>query len=335
MKELLERIREMLQAFRRPLNASGWVVLTVVITMSVALALDWIVSPSWIRRSAELLLVSISTAFVTRFIGGMGMFRDAIADVLGEDRWLDRRNDLADLWMRISRRIFMPGFTDLTPNSNDFLTAVNQSMNNILMRNQNDRAIYYQKDARREIHIEWKDREKRIVTVKDHCTVEIYPFDPRSGCVHKIEAQPCNEQDVSDIDSVLISVKIDGTEIPLHPRRDNTESGSMVFDVKIPAKKSTILERTIHYNQILDVDPAYFVLGGTSIVWGMSASITWADVGLHVVFEEVGVDKHFNPYGAQSSKRIGRRTWGALLAGQGFVLVILPVQASLAAVIPD
>jgi hypothetical protein len=64
------------------------------------------------QKVAGAALVGGFTALFTRFLAVIGMFRDAISEVMLDDRWLDRRNDLRQLWHRITRRVFMPGFHD-------------------------------------------------------------------------------------------------------------------------------------------------------------------------------------------------------------------------------
>ena len=126
-------------------------------------------------QTARLVLVGFAAAFFTRFFGSIGMYKDAISDLFREDTWLDRRNDLEDLWRDVTRRVFMPG-SDAS-GYKDMLHKVNEAMSQML-GDEKTRKPYFLRQARYDFYIGWKDKTKGIVDIEFNRQFDLYPFNP-------------------------------------------------------------------------------------------------------------------------------------------------------------
>ena len=129
----------------------------------------------WAVVGAKFIGVGASTALFTRFLGGMGLFKDAISDVLGDDKWLDRRNDLEDLLRRISRRLFLPGFQE-TSETTEFLSDFNNAIARMVMRSAVHRHGYYEIDVNRVVRVKWKDEAERTLEMTDTVNCDVVVF---------------------------------------------------------------------------------------------------------------------------------------------------------------
>jgi hypothetical protein len=263
---------------------------------------------------AKLVGVGASTALFTRFLGGMGLFKEAISDVLGEDKWLDRRNDLDDLWRRISRRIFLPGFIESNdPSASQFLEAINDAMTKTLLRSASVHHSYYSKDATRTIVIRWADEARRLITINDtlHCKISVFG---KKDDEYRIQCLPTSGNALNDYELKLVSAKLDKKSIVVTAPEDGVH--------RIPLKGGTshFISREIHLIQNLLKDPLVIVSSG-HVCWGMDVtivneiaelSLNWGESGMLGVFEKM----------KSEPRLIQLRTREVLLPTQGIYIVL-------------
>ena len=306
-------------SFRR---SASWIAIAVTFVVCFSLKhflFDFV--PAWASSMADVLLLGLTTSLFTRVFGGMGLFRDAIADVLGEDRWLDRRRDLDDLWCGITRRIALPGFKESADDSQLLLVALNKTMNKLIHK-PDQQVNYYQKDMSRRIEIGWADQEGRIIQIVDYLEAKIIPFDPSVKCRHDIIFAPSTGVDLAqnsiELREVSLSTGFGKAETPKPVDDGNRRRYS--FDLS--GRREYDFKRTIVSSQPLDDDPIYVVCAGRGVVLHLDAIIHVADKGLRISFMELGLEGEFKPVGPDRPDRIERRTEAALLSEQGFIIVV-------------
>jgi hypothetical protein len=115
-------------ASRQLRQAAPWIGITL--GLAICAGIIYFGAPSGAASIARLVFVGFTAALFTRFFGSIGMYKDAISDLFREDTWLDRRNDLEDLWRHVTRRVFMPG-SDASGYI-DMLEKVNGAMSQLL-----------------------------------------------------------------------------------------------------------------------------------------------------------------------------------------------------------
>ena len=312
---------DLMQALTEPLKAWGWIAVTILLVFCAVVVLAGYPVPTWLLRISQVTLVGASTALFTRFLGGMGMFRDAIADVLGEDRWLDRRNDLEDLWRRITRRIFLIGFREDAPDSKQFLDALNLSMTKAIHKPE-QRLNYYVKNAARRINVSWENEKTRMVRISDRMDCEVIPFNSNDECRYEFTFTSTTEETMETYGVKLSKLSLDGiakaeedlvlVKEPQRERRFLTMKGNSLYS----------LSRTTTSIQSIDADPI-FVFDSGRVIWGMNVVITVNAPGMRVSFEEIGLEGEFKLKHEDATKgEMERDTRGVLLPNQGFVIVM-------------
>jgi hypothetical protein len=304
-----------LNQLRRAKAALPYIAYVLVVATSGLVILFSSYFYEWIVVAAKLVGVGASTALFTRFLGGMGMFKDAISDVLGEDRWLDRRSDLPDLWRRITRRLFLPGY-DEKQSGPDFLGAFNNAVTKSMLRPAGLSHGYYEKEATRTIELSWKDRDKEILQLRDQlsCTVIVFSGKPEA---YSIKCSPTAGNAIEQYELGL-SASLDGAPVVM---KGSPEGGMLVYDIAIPnSNVGAKLQREINAVQIPSSDPTYYVICG-HITWGMTIIVINEAPGLKVSWEQIGVEGSFKPESVRS-KFIHLVTKDTLLPDQGVLLVL-------------
>jgi hypothetical protein len=352
---LMQYLKDIAQALRGPLRAIAYIVATVVLSGCLWLILEadriptnpppavW--SGAWFlllsAKLAYFVLIGTSTALVTRLLGGVGMFRDAISDVLGEDAWLDRRNDLEDLWRRITRRIFLPGFREDAPDAPQLLAALNDTMTQMVHKPA-QRVSYYAKDVKRRITVRWHNETARTVKMTDVLDCRIFPFEPHKGCIYEIYFTGTTGEPITDYSIQLTKLSIDEEEQDITKVKREQEGNWVRLLVELNGKRSYRLSRTLEIIQNIEADPIFVVAAGR-VVWGMSAIVFCDTPAIRINFEEVGVTRVFRAVRTDDANGgFERETNGALFPEQGFMFVmaakpqprggqVLAVQASSAA----
>jgi hypothetical protein len=270
----------------------------------------------WAIVGAKLIGVGASTALFTRFLGGMGMFKDAISDVLGEDRWLDRRSDLADLWRRISRRLFLPGFDENAAGSEEFLAEFNKAMTKTVLRSAGRYHGYYEKDARRVIELTWLDPENKILRLQDELRCDVIVFSQQTE-IYEIK---CTATAGLGIDSYKLSVTASVNNVTAKPSGDSAD-GRSIFRLEVPhTTNPNKFHRAIAAEQAPLTDPTYYVICG-HVTWGMNIIVRNRAPGLRVSWEEIGVDAGFSLEN-NSSDFLQLVSEDILFPDQGVILVL-------------
>lgn len=326
------------QALRGPLKAWAYILVTVLL-----LACLWIVveaekkppattsdqnSHGWasiaLAKIAYVVLIGASTAIFTRFLGGIGMFRDAIADVLGGDAWLDRRNDLEDLWRRITRRIFLPGFREEAKDSQEFLMALNEAMTEVVNRPER-RVNYYVKNFKRWVDIRWQNKEDGIVEIIDTLDFEVIPFDESIPCQYDMIVVGMAGGNMNEYKILLRELKINGDTKDVSKITSITKENRSRASIPLSGCSVYKVYKKTSYIQNLNSDPVFVAAAGR-VIWGMDSTITCKAEGLRINFEEVGVDGAFRPIRDDvDGGVIQRETRKVLLPEHGFLVVMAKI----------
>jgi hypothetical protein len=315
---------EKLRPLKGAMKAWPWIGLAVLVVLCLGVRYEKDRFPSWLPDGAYFILLGISTALFTRALGGMGVFRDAIADVLGGDRWLDRRNDLDDLWKRVTRRIFLPGFREDAPDAKGLLDALNLTMNKVI-HNPEQRVNYFRKRMRRRIEIGWADESKHIVQIEDFLECDVVPFDSRVGCQQDMIFIPTTGEKIDDYIIQLTFLEVNGYKQDVNKFKPVIEGNRARISIVLKDRPTHFLKRTMLYHQCIDDDPIFVVVAGRGVVWGLNATITVKAAGLRVNFEEVGLEGEFREVRADRAGNMERDTEAALLPEQGFQIVMATV----------
>jgi hypothetical protein len=316
--KLRQRLDDAERAFRGPLKVWAWIAVAIVGTICLGIVLFEQSVPTAFFRIAQIVLIGASTAAFTRFMASMGMFKDALADLMQEDAWIDRRNDVEKLWGRITRRIFLPGFREDAPHAGPLLDALNQTMGQLIKPEK--RADYFAKDMRRRIEISWFDEAGRIVEIVDYLESDIVPFRPDKGCSYEMEFTPTTGELIEDYYIAIRDLCIDNEPKDPDSYRAEIVNGVTKYSVKMEGKDRHFFSRTMIYRQNVDADPIFYVAAGR-VVWGMNAIITLSARGLRLNYEDIGIERAFRdvPHSATVTERDTR---AALLPDHGFIIVM-------------
>jgi hypothetical protein len=263
-----------------------------------------------------------------------------------DEKWINRRNDLEEVWGTITRHIFMPGFNSNVPEAKDLAEALRRTMSKSVLKPE-QQVNYYAKNMVRRITISWEDRAQNKVRIKDVMTTTIIPFDEKNGCDYEMIFSPTSNESIDDYTVRTEYVSVDGQDRKIEDctfvKSDNKSSAIIKLAGRDPR-----LSRAVTSIQSIESDPILVVCAGR-VVWGMQAIIHVQADGLRINFEEVGVDKCFLPDPAVASPpsssvtvqatpnclpEMAYFTKDALLPDQGFMIVMAQMPPSLPPTVP-
>lgn len=241
----------------------------------------------------------------------IGIFKQEIENVILESKFIEKRNDLPELWKKISRSIYKKKFPEI---SNDLQEII---LSSYFPTNHE----YYYDDAVISINVEEFDKDENIKYTQ-------------TFKVKVVLAEGLNEVEMSqnytldkgeDIDinnNTRLYYKIDGVDRMKEMQTEDTETDFKInrkFSLKVSNKKSFLLEVKEERKYCIKNDNIKLVRVN-NITKEMDVSISFPD-NLLVTFFNVGVIKRFEPKHIDNKNTISRiHKNGLILPQQGFGL---------------
>ena len=239
----------------------------------------------------------------------IGIFKQEIENVILESKFIEKRNDLPDLWKKISRTIYKKKFPAI---SNDLQEMI---LSSYFPTNHK----YYYEDAIISIDIEeldendiikytqtWKFNVVLAENIKEVTMYQNYTLDKGDN--------------INLNNSTRIYYKIDGIDEMDNMEFEDTETDFKInrrYSLKVSDKKTFILE-VKEERQYCIKDDNIKLFRVNSITKEMDVSISFPD-NIKVTFFNVGVIKRFEPKHVDHKNTISRiHKNGLILPSQGF-----------------
>lgn len=303
------------QSFLPVIENYKWILAGVVVTASATLVFIGEGVPQWLHLFAQTVLFGASTAVFTRFMGSVGMFRQALSDILLEDKWIDRRNDLDELWQRIGLKIFMPGLKRVQ--NDEFLRAVQAAIRQGFIRGRRRVTNFYCQNGRQRIVISWADSVQRKLRIESQISWDVVPFEETLGADYKIIFFPTAGQSLADYEIEPPRLVVDGRNLTL--MSFPLEEGIIQYSTVLRGAQRFSAVETIIYVQDIVNDPI-FIFGNAKTVWRLNVVVVIRAANLHVTFQEFSPEPLFTKI-RNEPEMIERDTQHALLPEQAFGLI--------------
>src|ERR1700742_1681532 len=151
-----ETVRELYISFLKTLWL--WMLITAIacIAVSIILANDNHEHSSRILETVGIaILIGVVFDVVLKSVEYLNVFRDALNEIVYEDRFLRNRSDIIDVWKRVSRILYESKFPQIS----------DQIENRILNTYFPISVNFYYEDVNQSITIEFHDDEQRYISV--------------------------------------------------------------------------------------------------------------------------------------------------------------------------
>jgi hypothetical protein len=239
----------------------------------------------------------------------IGIFKQEIENVILESKFIEKRNDLPDLWKKISRSIYNKKFPEISDELQEMILSSYFPTNH----------EYYYEDAVISINIEEFDKDENIKYTQSWKFKVVLAENVNSVTMSQNYTLDKGE-DVSLSNNERLYYKIDGVDLIDKMIVCDTETDFKInrnYSLKVSDKKSFVLEIKERRSYCIKNDNIK-LFRVNSITKEMDVSISFPD-NIRVSFFNVGVIKTFEPKHIDNKNTISRiHKNGLILPSQGF-----------------
>lgn len=255
------------------------------------------------------ILTSGVFAAVMKSFQFIGIFKKEIEDVVLSSKFVEKRNDLPELWKRISECIYRQKFPEISRNLQEIILSSYFPTNH----------TYYYEDAIITINIEELTSED-IIKYTQTYKFKIVLAEDVDEVIMRQQYTLDKIPNMTLDNNTRLYYKIDGVDkMEEMEMKDDSNEYKLVknYSLKVSGKKSFILEvKEKREYCIKDDNIKVFRVG--RITKEMDVSISYPD-NISVNFFNVGVVKRFEPKHIESKNTISRiHKNGLILPSQGF-----------------
>ncbi len=271
-------------------------------------------SPKWYQfglKLGEILLVSSLLSFLTSTVEYLGVFRDALTDVIYDNKFLKNRKDLEEIWLKVSKALFKSKF----PNINNALLGTIKK--NYLPE---DEVCYYS-DYRNISEIKYDSNDKAYIIVSNEISFTLKVVDA-SQITFPMNNWICTGEDNKDnVEFKFESVKVNGVLVDVKSKGIFFENNQILFKNEIELKGHTEykIEQVIHKKYLLK-DDNYIGFKAKWLVNNMNVQLFYPKE-MDVLFVDRGTSDKFNLV----KKRDGYLEYeykGLILRKQGYIMIL-------------
>lgn len=272
------------------------------------------IAPKWYNfalKLGEILLVSSLLSFLTSTVEYLGVFRDALTDVIYDNKFLRNRRDLEDIWLNVSKALFKSKF----PNINNSLLGTIKK--NYLPEDE----ICYYNEYRNISDIKYDTNDRDYIIVRNDISFTLKVVD-KTKFTFPMNNWICTEEQNKDkVEFQFISVKVNGVAVQVKPKKQVFENNQILFENEIELKGCTEykIEQVIHKKYLLK-DDNYIGFKAKWLVNNMNVQL-FHPKEMDVLFVDRGTSEKFNLV----KKREGYLEYeykGLILRKQGYIMIL-------------
>lgn len=259
----------------------------------------------------EIFLVSSLLSFLTSTIEYLGVFRNALIDVIYDSKFLKTRKDLEKIWLTVSKALFKSKF----PNINNALLETIKK--NYLP---SDEVCYYS-DYKNINDIKFDPDNKDYVIVKNDISFTLKVLDKRPFTFPMNNWICIDGDNYKNIEFKFLSVTVNGKPIEVINMGENIENNQVRFKHEIHLKGCTEyqIKQSIYKRYSLKHDN-YIGFKAKWLVHNMTVQLFFPE-DMDVLFVERGTSKSYNLV----KKRDGYLEYeykGLILQKQGYIMIL-------------
>jgi hypothetical protein len=285
-------------------------------------------SPAWhdaLKTLAQIILVSGVVSVIVNSVKYMGIFKEAVHEVVFGPDHLRSRKDLPDIWSVVTSILCQDKFPDL---SRHLHTAV---LGKYIPTAKN----FYYSDYDRECTFKWEDKENGIVVVQEEIELTINPANQNEKIVYTYVCNFDSRSNAIVSKLELNDLRIDGRNYPnaLKFETYDDEFGgkgtrySYSFDLQ--GKKRYRVRRSITRRLPLLLDP---VTEYSSLEFILDTTVKFRSEtsDLKPIFVSVGTDDFEDLTFPKGHWQVHRELKGLMFPRQGYILFIQNVPEEIA-----
>jgi len=291
-----------------------WIALIVGIIMY--LFVFWLI-PEYFQGTSERLIKILETIAQVLVVGGvastlvstaqnMGVFQDDLRDIIYGKDFLKKRKDVPELWEEMTTVMYKSRFDNIPPTLIKTIRELYLPEDPTCVQNRVS-----------SIHMEWKDKSKKIVTVVAHDAFEYTPGSTQDS-VYKssmaIDTIGLQKEDYF----YEISYKIDGESCDTKTKE---ELDGTILQwkniIKLSGKESYLVERTTKQAFSLVNDHVYSMFA-TKPINGFMLDFSYPEE-LHAIFSNMGTTDGFEVVEHKRGHLVARSK-GLILKKQGYLI---------------
>ena len=119
--------------------------------------------PEIFIKIADVLVIGVVVGYLTGIAQWAGIFKKEVRDIVYGDDFLKRRNDIEEIWYKVTKRMFKFKFSAI---HRDLLDALRHTL-------PGDDDISYYEDYDADTRVEWVDKENGIIKTIDTIAMDI------------------------------------------------------------------------------------------------------------------------------------------------------------------
>lgn len=256
---------------------------------------------------------------VSRYLGAIGVFQEALAKVVTDDAYLDKLKDLPNLWHRLTQVIYLKNFEGDSPEDKVFVNQVHDAIRDSLSYDED----FFAKNLYTRLTLRWKDDDHRIIELERYSKFTVVPFEGPKPIPFTSGSTPLPGARIEDYDlPKKLQLNVDGVMRELEGK---IEGDRFIYRTTLGGKNSYEVSYTRTISWPINIDP-FYASKSPYVIAHMSIDVNCFADGIITHFKDVGVSRSFDDLlkDDTSSDRRGdqrREHTGIILPSQGFILV--------------
>lgn len=226
---------------------------------------------------------------VLRSFQFMGVFKEALSDIIFEEGFLEIRRDLVPLWRKLSTAIYKKKFPELSSQIHDAVITGYLPVTK----------DFYYKNYDRVCSVSWKDHDASIVEVAEEVQLDIVPAQPEREISYFFRRNQPKGDVHMQAEHIIKELNIDGknyTEVCNQESKkgqQSTEELHTTYEVKLKGKDKYRVVRKTTSSYPLSVDPCIKV-STDQFLLGAKIRVYCPPPDLKVSFVSSGTLHEFN-----------------------------------------
>lgn len=316
-----ERVNDIMRFFKKDefLKSVPYILLFTGLACYIVGSLEYVAKAysywaTFLVRTGGLLLVSVLTSFVLNASRYMGVFREAIQEVIYDHKYLENCKNLESIWIKVSTALIQRRFPNV---SKELMDTIKRQYLSV------DVETYYE-NYRAFINIEWLDRESQWIRLTYDVDFELnvespkklkYPFRSWTLCGSLSSDSPF------PVETKITKFTVDGVDAEVITDGATVKDGEKIekFHIDIEGKTNYSIKETLVKTMCLK-DDNYSAFNCKWLVRNMQFTATFpSDMAITVVGK--GTERDFDKV-HQNNNSITYEYKGLILRSQGYLFII-------------
>lgn len=259
----------------------------------------------------EVLAVGGAVGYLTKITQDFGMFKEELQDVIYGKEFLDKRNDLPNVWENLSKIMFKNKFPKI---HGDLLKTIKGYL-------PKDDVSYY-RDYDIDATIEWADRASGKVKVTENISYELIA-DAKINLDYDISTwSPITDQ--NECTCTIKDLTINGQAPKNVTAKNYIQDGNLYHTRIIKLKGSNTYSINFVREKIYNIYEDYFLgFQARYIAHGLKVTLEHPE-DIDVSFIERGTQEKYTDRKLPSNKKISKQYKGIILPKQGYIIALMP-----------